>query len=147
MSVQPAETGTTTAYSYSCFVTNQVFSFRHSFTSSLAAQNATHSGKEFGNVFGWSTPQTEENTFCTSYFPPTLAPPRLEDSAVLDNRFTPFKMGTFTQWLLSQRHKRGQPQTGLQHLLDIFFPRASEAGRASRNATFSVRPSKVILPQ
>lgn len=122
MSVEPAETRTTTAYSYSCFVTNRVFSFRHSFTSSLAAQNATHSGKEFGNVFGWSTPQTEENTFCASYFTPTLAPPWLEDSAVLDNRFTPFKMGTFTQSLLSQRQERTQPQTGLQHLLDIFFP-------------------------
>lgn len=105
-SVQPAETRTTIGYSYSCFVTNQLFSFHHSFTSSLAAQNATHSGKEFGNVFSWSTPRTEENNFCASYFSPTPDPSHLRDSAVLHNRFIPFKKRTFTHSLLFQWHNR-----------------------------------------
>lgn len=65
-SVQPAETWTRTGDSYSCFVTDQAFGFHHSVTRSLAAQNATRSGR------GWWVQlvhiMTEENTSC---FTPT----------------------------------------------------------------------------
>lgn len=86
-------------------------SFCHSFTSTLAAQNATHSGTQFGNVFGWSTPRTENN-FCSSPFTPTLPYCACRTQQPQDHSHA----GGYSMTQLDI-----QPQTGLQHLFGHFF--------------------------
>lgn len=77
-----------------------------------------HSGKKFGNVFSWSTAQSAENNFCASYFTPTLEPLQQWQSVVSVSSDR-LKRGHSCIGCYSN-DTRGQPETGLQHILDIF---------------------------
>lgn len=128
--------------SYSCFATDQAFGFHHSITRSLAAQNATRSGR------GWWWVQlvhimTEENSSC---FTPALSVPSAGFSSLAQPAHT---ILTEDSHILTVSPAMQRDSSSLKwgfNTSGAFF-KSMWADRASRNADVSVRPPKATSPQ